>query len=341
MQKLDFLSFCQLINHIAMDYLSIIKEPIRSEIVEFNSYFKEQFKSDIKLLDTALLYVSESVGKMMRPMLLMLVAKSIGEVNKKTFAAAASMELLHTASLLHDDVIDESDKRRGRPSVNVAFNNNIAVLSGDYMFSQSLNCAAETENTSVVSEISSLGKALSKGEILQFQLQQSGEYNEENYLNVISCKTASLFKCCCACAVLTAGYDKELFDRFVEFGENIGICFQIKDDIFDYYKGDVGKPTGSDMREGKITLPALYVLKNSKNPVLLPIKDKLAKGEILDEKEIESLIGISLEEGGVEYALSQIEYYRQCALDALPVGLSQEFYNAFTAYIDYVIKREK
>ena len=328
-------------NPFCMDKLSIIKQPIEQEFVEFNKFFEQQFKSDVNLLNNALFHVCGSVGKMMRPMLVLLIAKSIGEVNEKSFAAAAAMELLHTASLLHDDVIDESDKRRGRPSVNAAFNNNVAVLAGDFLFSQALNNAALTGDCRVVEELSTLGKALSKGEILQFELQQNGKYNEEQYLKVISCKTASLFRCCSACAVYTAAGESELLDNFNEFAHNIGLCFQIKDDIFDYYSNDVGKPTGSDMREGKITLPALYVLEHSNNLVLKSIKAKLESGKILDEKEIESLIAISVEEGGVEYAWDRIEHYRKLALDALPKDLPSGLYSAFMAYIDYVISREK
>lgn len=324
-----------------MNLLSTIKAPIEQEIVAFSSYFKSQFRSDVPLLNSALCYVGESTGKMMRPMLVMLVAKCVSGVNNRVYAAAAAMEMLHTASLLHDDVIDESDKRRGAPSVNVKFNNNVAVLTGDFLFSQSLNNAAVTQNLNVVQELSILGKALSRGEILQIELQQNGLYSEENYLKVISCKTASLFVCSCACAAYTAGAADETVSAFREFGENVGYCFQIKDDIFDYFGDDIGKPTGSDMREGKITLPALYVLRESSNPLLAAVREKLKKAEILDEKDIESLIKISIEEGGIEYANSRIEFYRNRALEALPSGIPDDLRQALVAYIDYTIQRNK
>jgi octaprenyl-diphosphate synthase len=324
-----------------MDLLSTIKTPIEQEIVAFNDYFKSQFKSDVPLLDSALHYVSESAGKLMRPMLVMLVAKCVSDVNDKAFAAASAMEMLHTASLLHDDVLDESDKRRGRPSVNVTFNNNVAVLTGDFLFSQALNNAASTADHRVVHELSVLGKALSRGEILQIELQQNGLYSEDNYLKVIYCKTASLFVCSCACAVYTAGGSEEQRTAFEKFGENVGICFQIKDDIFDYFSGDVGKPTGSDMREGKVTLPALYVMRESSNPLIVPIREKLKNGEMLNDTEIESLIAISVNEGGIQYAESRIEYYRQCALDALPTDIPADLREALIAYLDYTIQRDK
>lgn len=324
-----------------MDYLSIINRPIEQEINDFNGFFKSQLKSDVVLMNDTLSFVSESIGKMMRPTLLLLVAKSIGNVNEKTFAAATSVEMLHTASLLHDDVIDESDKRRGRQSLNTRFNNNVAVLTGDYMFSMALNCTARTGDIRVVDAISVMGRDLPNGEVMQVELQQNGSYSEENYLKVIYYKTASLFVCCCACAVYTAGGSDELVEKFSNYGKYIGLCFQMKDDIFDYYSNDIGKPTGSDMREGKITLPALYVLRTSSNPLLTPIREKLSKGIYLDEKEIESLIEISKEEGGVEYTNQMINRYREMAIESIPADITNEYRNALIAYIDYVISREK
>ena len=321
--------------------LNTITRPIEKEMAMFNSYFESQFKSDLPLLDSALRYVNEGTGKKMRPILLLLVAKYLGNVNIKMLASASAMEMLHTASLLHDDVIDESDKRRGRPSVNVAYNNSIAVLVGDYILSQSLNNAATTRDYRIVEELSILGKALTRGELMQLDLQRNGSYSEENYISVIKYKTASLFVCCCACAVYSADADTEMLERFKKFGENIGICFQIKDDLFDYYSNDVGKPTGSDMREGKITLPALYVLENSNNPMLEPIRAKLTASQFLDENEIGQLIRISIEEGGIVYAENMIERYRSEALALLPEDISDELREALTAYIDYVIKRDK
>ncbi|MBO7279996.1 MAG: polyprenyl synthetase family protein [Bacteroidaceae bacterium] len=324
-----------------MDLLSTIKRPLEQEINDFNDYFRSLLKSDVVLMNDALSFLSDSIGKMMRPMLVMLVAKSTGNVNEKTFAAAAAVEMLHTASLLHDDVIDESDKRRGRPSLNVRFNNNVAVLSGDYLFSMALNCTANTGDLSVIDAISVMGRELPNGEVMQVELQQKGSYSEENYLKVIYYKTASLFVCCSACAVYTAGGSDEYIGKFSNYGKYAGLCFQMKDDIFDYYSNDIGKPTGSDMREGKITLPALYVLRTSQNPLLEPIREKLSKGIYLDEKEIETLIEISKTEGGVEYTNSRINHYRNLAIESIPQEISSEYRNALIAYIDYVITREK
>lgn len=324
-----------------MNRLAVIKSPIENEMSMFDSYFNSQFRSDVKLLDAALQHVKKGTGKKMRPMLIMLVAKCLGEVGLKTYAAAAAMEMLHTASLLHDDVIDESDKRRGRPSLRAAFNNNIAVLTGDFLFSQALNNAAMTKDYRVVEELSILGKTLSRGEIMQVELQRNGSYSEENYLSVIQGKTASLFVCSVVCAAYTMGADEDFVARFRKFGEYVGICFQIKDDIFDYFSSDIGKPTGSDMREGKITIPAIYVLRESNNPLLQPIREKLSSSVILSEDEISALIEISVEEGGIAYAEQMIERYRQMALDALPTDIQPDIRKALVAYIDYVIERDK
>ena len=324
-----------------MDMQTVIKAPIENESTAFNEYFKGQLKSDVALLDAALRHVADGVGKMMRPMLVMLVAKSVGGVNERTYAAASAMELLHTASLVHDDVLDESDKRRGRQSLNVKFNNNVAVLTGDYLLSQSLCNAANTGDCRIVNELANLSKSLAGGEILQLELMRSGEYCEENYLKVIDEKTASLFVCSCVCGTYSAGGSEELAGQFAEFGRYVGRCFQIKDDIFDYYDGDIGKPTGSDMREGKITLPALYVLRESGNPLLVPIREKLSKGVALDENEIESLIRISVEEGGMEYAKNRIDHYRSKAIELLPSGIQSELKDSLLAFLEYAISRTK
>ena len=324
-----------------MDFLSLINKPIEQEIADFNGFFKSQLKSDVMLMNDALSFLSESIGKMMRPTLVLLVAKSIGNLNEKTFSAATAVEMLHTASLLHDDVIDESDKRRGRPSLNTRFNNNVAVLAGDYLFSMALNNTAKTGDIRVVDAISVMGRDLPNGEVLQVELQQNGTYSEENYLKVIYNKTASLFVCCAVCAVYTAGGCDEMVEKFSNYGKYAGLCFQMKDDIFDYYSNDIGKPTGSDMREGKITLPALYILRTSSNTALEPIREKLSKGIYLDEKEIETLIEISKNEGGVEYTNKMIYSYREKAIESIPAEIGEEYRNALVAYIDYVISREK
>lgn len=324
-----------------MDILSAIQHPIKQEFTAFKEYFNAQFSSDIPLLNSAMDSVSGSAGKMMRPILLLLVAKSCGAVSAVTHAAATSLELLHTASLLHDDVVDESPMRRNRPSLNALFNNRVAILTGDYLFSLALKNAAKTKNIEIIEQLSQLGCALSSGEMMQLQAQKTGEFSEANYLNIIKGKTASLFASCAYIGALSAGVSEQQAMAFCNFGELLGICFQIKDDIFDYYEGDIGKPTGSDMREGKITLPALYVLRTSTTPIVATIKEKLATEKDLDEKEIELLIELSKSEGGVQYALDKIEQLRAEALSLLPSDIPQDCHDALVAYLNYVISRDK
>lgn len=329
-------------NYIYMS-LATIQQPIEVEFTAFKEYYATLFRSNIPLLDRALSHVSRSSGKMMRPMLVLLTAKSVaGTVCDCTNYAAAALELLHTASLLHDDVVDESPMRRGLPSLHTLFSNRIAILAGDYVFSSSLQNAALTKNVEIIENLSLLGQSLSKGELLQLQLQQSGGFSEENYIDVVRNKTASLFATCCRFGALSVGADVATVDAFARFGELLGICFQIKDDIFDYYDSDeVGKPTGSDMREGKITLPALYVLNNCDDPFVCGLLAKLNVGYTMSEGEIDTLIRLSKEHGGVEYALKRIEDFRAEALSMIPSSVSGELREALTLYLDFAISRSK
>ena len=323
--------------------LVTIQQPIEVEFSTFKEYYATLFRSNVPLLDRALSHVSSSSGKMMRPMLVLLTAKSIaGSVCECTNYAAAALELLHTASLLHDDVVDESPMRRGLPSLHTLFSNRIAILAGDYVFSSSLQNAALTKNIEIIESLSQLGQSLSKGELLQLQLQQSGGFSEENYINVIRNKTASLFATCCRFGALSVGADATTIEAFTRFGELLGICFQIKDDIFDYYDSvEVGKPTGSDMREGKITLPALYVLNNSDDPLVRGLLAKLNDGYTMGDDEITALIKASKELGGIDYALKRIEDFRSEALNVIPAFVSAELREALTLYLDFAISRNK
>ena len=323
--------------------LATIQQPIEAEFNIFKEYYATLFRSNVPLLDRALAHVSRSSGKMMRPMLVLLTAKSIaGGVGECTNYAAASLELLHTASLLHDDVVDESPMRRGVPSLHTLFSNRIAILAGDYIFSSSLQTAALTKNVDIIGTLAQLGQQLSKGELLQMQLQQSGGFSEENYIEVIRNKTASLFATCCRFGALSVGADAATVDAFSRFGELLGICFQIKDDIFDYFDSEeLGKPTGSDMREGKITLPALYVIKNSGTPFAAEMLAKLSDGYTMGGDEVKTLLQMSRELGGIDYANKRIEDFRAEALASLPVSVPADLREALTQYLDFAISRNK
>ncbi|MBP3614599.1 MAG: polyprenyl synthetase family protein [Bacteroidaceae bacterium] len=325
-----------------MDIKSIIKKPIVEEFEAFRQFYLQQFSSNQSLLDSALKHVASTSGKMMRPMLILLSAKSCGNVNDSAFAAAAALELLHTASLLHDDVVDESNMRRGVSSLNAVYSNRIAILTGDYLLSTSLYNVAQTKNNEIIEGLSQLGRVLSTGEMLQLELQRSGDFSEEKYFDVVRNKTASLFASCGRFGALAAGADVSVVERFDRFGEILGICFQIKDDIFDYYSQDVGKPTGSDIREGKVTLPALYALSHSADENILSIAKKLKNGTVLTEEEIASLIEAAKSVGGIEYSLKRIEEFRTEALALLAsLDIPDDCRAALEAYLEYVISREK
>lgn len=325
-----------------MDIKSIIREPIAREFEEFKQYYLKQFCSSQSLLDSALKHVASTSGKMMRPMLILLAAKSCGNINDSAFAAGAALELLHTASLLHDDVVDESNMRRGVPSLNAVYSNRIAILTGDYLLSTSLYNVAQTKNHEIIEALSQLGRTLSAGEMLQLELQRNGGFCEENYLDVIHNKTASLFASCGRFGALSAGAEVDVVQRFERFGELLGICFQIKDDIFDYYSQDVGKPTGSDIREGKVTLPALYVIANCDDEKVKDIARKLNGGTSLTDEEIALLIEKAKSCGGIDYSLRRIGELRAEALAILDaLDIPEDCRKALAAYLEYAITREK
>ena len=244
-----------------MSRLEQIKEPISTEFEVFKQKFDTSLQSTNPLLSEVINFIKQRRGKMMRPMLTLLMAKLCGEIGNSTYHAAISLELLHTASLVHDDVVDESDKRRGQSSVNAIYDNKVSVLVGDYMLSTSLANAAMTGDIRMVDLVSRLGQMLSEGEIIQLSNTDASDFSEDVYFEIIRKKTAVLFATAAEAGATSAGSTDEMAENARMFGELLGIAFQIKDDIFDYYPSEVlGKPTGNDMREGKLTLPALYVL---------------------------------------------------------------------------------
>ena len=244
-----------------MDKLQQIRLPIVKEFEEFKSLFDASLQSSNPLLSEVLTYIKQRNGKMMRPILTLLMAKLFGEINYSALHAALSLELLHTASLVHDDVVDESDKRRGQSSVNAIYNNKVSVLVGDYMLATSLKHSAMTGSIRIVDLVARLGQNLAEGEIIQLTNINASEFSEEVYYDVIRKKTAALFTASAEAGAVAVNSSDEMVQNARLFGEMIGIAFQIKDDIFDYYSsGEIGKPTGNDMSEGKLTLPALHVL---------------------------------------------------------------------------------
>ena len=324
-----------------MDRSSLIIAPIIGEMEEFKTLFGSTLSSSNLLLQDVIAHIRQKSGKMMRPMLVLLAAKLLGDVRPATLHAAAALELLHTASLVHDDVVDESTERRGQLSVNAVFNNKVAVLTGDYLLATALLQAASTRHLDIIDLISVLGRELAEGELLQLSNVQNLQFSEEVYFEVIRKKTAMLFAACTQAGALSVGADAAKTETLRKFGEYIGLCFQIKDDIFDYYDSkEIGKPTGNDMLEGKLTLPVLYALNSTHDAEATAIALRVKSGKAtLDE--IGRLIAFAKDNGGIEYARQAMRCHRDRALALLDNVSDSDVKTALAAYIDYVVEREK
>lgn len=289
-----------------MDQSQIIKDYLHEELGLFDNYLRESIKSDNPRISGIIDYVFKVNGKRLRPMLVLLTAKACGQIIPETYHGAVTVELLHTATLVHDDVIDKSDMRRGRRSVNAVYDNTKAVLVGDYLLSTSLVESVKTKNLEIVRLISELGQSLSEGELVQFSLAEEIIIDETSYFEVIEKKTASLLSASIAIGAITGGASQETIAGFGRLGGILGICFQIRDDIFDYYKTDVGKPTGNDIREGKVTLPLIYALQNAPDKISDQILQIIRSRDYSDEN-IEIVLDFAKEYHGVEYAYRKIE----------------------------------
>lgn len=323
-----------------MDYLSLIRKPIESDLGDFNALFDRSMSHSDGMLAQALAHIRQKVGKRMRPMLILLTAKNYGEVSGVTQNAAVGLELLHTASLVHDDVVDESCERRGQASVNATYNNKVAVLVGDYLLSTALLHVARTGNQTIVQYLAELGRTLASGEILQLSNIRSQEISEEVYYQVIKQKTAALFEACCSIGALSAGAAAEEIEAAKQFGQNLGIIFQIRDDIFDYFESaDIGKPTGNDMAEGKLTLPVIHALRSTCDPQMMALARKVKEGTV-DAGEIARLVDFTKRNGGIEYAERRMEEFRDSCRDFIDghVGDSR-IKTSLMAYVDFVIDR--
>ncbi len=324
-----------------MDSISLIRTPIEAELADFKNLFDSSLSSSNALLNSVVSHIRQRSGKMMRPILLLLVARLYGAVRPSTLHAAVSLELLHTASLVHDDVVDESTERRGQLSVNAIFNNKVAVLAGDYLLATSLVHAEQTHSHPIIQLVSSLGQDLADGELLQLSNVSNHSFSESVYFDVIRKKTAALFAACTKAAAFSVGMGEEEAEFARLLGEYIGICFQIKDDIFDYFDSkEIGKPTGNDMLEGKLTLPALYVLNKTKDSVAQEIALKVKEGTATSD-EITRLIEYVKENGGIEYAILTMNAYKQKAFDLLASLPDSDVCVALRAYLEYVVDREK
>ena len=324
-----------------MDLLSLIRQPIETELSEFVRIFDESLSHTDGLLSDTLQHIRKRGGKRMRPILTLLMAKNFGEINRTTQYSAVGLELLHTASLVHDDVVDESGERRGQPSVNASFNNKVAVLVGDYILSTALYYVSQTSNTEIITSLAQLGRTLSSGELLQMNNFKDEGISEEVYYQVIDKKTASLFATCAQNGALSVGASAEEAKAAFEFGKAIGMIFQIRDDIFDYFDSkEIGKPTGNDMAEGKLTLPVIFALKNSGYESMYRLARKVKNGTI-NSDEIAVLVDFAKVSGGIDYAEQKMNDISEQARQYIDFHVKQsDIRDALSHYLEFVALRK-
>lgn len=323
-----------------MDNKLWIAKPIEAELEVFNTLYKESVKSDNPRIQEYIDYSFVSSGKKIRPILLLYAAKACGQVNDISYLSAITVELLHMASLIHDDVVDESLLRRGNPSMNAVFDNKISVLVGDYFLSTALIKSVLTGNLQIISDISALGRNLAEGELNQLSLAKKIIIDEDQYFEVIKKKTASLLSICMKTGATSVGASQEQILFFEKLGEYLGICFQIRDDIFDYFSNNVGKPTGNDIREGKVTLPLLYAIKNCADKQVLENVMSIINAADFTDENVNFLLDFAKNNEGIVYAYSQIDIYKAKALNMIEQLPDSDIKKGLTAFVYYIVARE-
>lgn len=323
-----------------MDSLSIIQNRLRKELDAMNDIITMSLATPNPLMNEVVSNFLKKKGKQLRPIMVILSARFFGKVTDDVLYAGAALEMLHNASLIHDDVVDETSTRRGRPTVNNLWGNHIAVLVGDYFVSNALSAGIRTGNINVISSLSALGKELSLGEIDQICNARDHNFDYDSYFSMINKKTASLFRNCVRMGAETAGVQEAVYAPMLEYGEKLGLCFQIKDDIFDYYRSDkIGKPTGNDLREGKVTLPLLYALAEGPREQAEEIRAILRRGD-LSEEEIGRALKFAVESGGIDFAYSRMHDIKIEADSILALYPDSEWKDTFREVFDYIIARD-
>ncbi|NVJ86935.1 MAG: polyprenyl synthetase family protein [Algoriphagus sp.] len=320
--------------------LKQIQVPIASEMVAFEQKFRDFMKSKVKLLDHITNYIVKRKGKQMRPMFVFLTAGICGKINDSTHRGAALIELLHTATLVHDDVVDDANYRRGFFSVNALWKNKIAVLVGDYLLSRGLLLSVDNGDFHLLQIVSNAVKEMSEGELLQSYKARKLDVDESVYYEIIRQKTASLIASCCAVGAASVNADLETVSKMRDFGEKVGMAFQIKDDLFDYGEEEIGKPVGIDIKEKKMTLPLIYALRNSdwleKRRIISLIKNKSE-----DKKAVAQVIDFVKNSGGLEYAKEKMNSFYQEALQLLDSFPESEYKTSLRDLVSYSIERKK
>jgi octaprenyl-diphosphate synthase len=320
--------------------LSEITKPIKDELNQFNELFKQSMKSKVGLVDLVARYIIRQKGKKIRPLLVLLSAKVCGGVNERTYRGAVLVELLHTATLIHDDVVDNADKRRGFWSINALFKNKIAVLMGDYLLSRGLMIAIDGKDYDFLGVITNTVKRMSEGELLQIQKTRKLDIDEETYFRIISDKTASLLETCCQIGALSASENEEYHQAMKSFGKNIGIAFQIRDDVLDYEgkSATIGKPVGGDIKEKKITLPLIYSLNQVPSSDASRIRKIIKNGK--KTEDVKRVIEFVRENNGIDYAADAAKSYSYKALEALKTLPDSQARIALEALVNFVIERK-
>lgn len=320
--------------------LKEIQAPIAHEMVEFEKKFRDSMKSKVLLLDKIMTYIVKRKGKQMRPMFVFLSAGVTGKINDSTYRGAALIELLHTATLVHDDVVDDAHYRRGFFSINALWKNKIAVLVGDYLLSRGLLLSIEYEDHDLLKIVSNAVREMSEGELLQMEKARKLDIDEEIYYDIIRQKTASLIASCCAVGACSSGSDSDTIEKMRLFGEKVGMAFQIKDDLFDYGTAEIGKPLGIDIKEKKMTLPLIYALRNAsaieKKQVIYKIKNQSHK-----TKKVHEVIDFVKNSGGIKYAQQVMEKFYEEALEILQSFSDSTFKNSLNDLVQFTIMREK
>ena len=324
-----------------MSALTGIKKPVETEMAEFERYFGRTMRSDIPLLNIILNYILRRKGKQMRPLLVFLTAKLNGKIVESTYIAATCIELLHTASLVHDDVVDDAHERRGSLSINALWNSKIAVLLGDYLLSSGMHICVEKSRYDMLEIISEAVKSMSEGELLQLQKARKLNIKEEDYYKIIISKTAALLSACTACGARSVSEDLETIQLMKDFGENIGIAFQIRDDILDYEgTGLTGKTVGNDIKEKKITLPLIYALEQSANSKKRHIIN-IVRNKKKTKAEINEVIAFVIDYGGIEYSELKMNQFRDKALAILDSYPDSEVKESLREFVNYTTSRKK
>ncbi|SBV99706.1 polyprenyl synthetase family protein [uncultured Dysgonomonas sp.] len=321
-----------------MDKKLLIAKPVTEELKKFNTYYKDSVFCNNVRIQEIIDYIMKSDGKRIRPILLLLAAKACGEINNTTYNSAITVELLHTASLIHDDVVDESKIRRGMASLNAIYDNKMAVLAGDYFLSTALIKSVLTGNIEIISRVSDLGRDLAEGELNQLSLVKELILDEDEYFQVIRKKTASLMSVCMRIGAMSVDASSEEVERFTKLGEYLGVCFQLRDDIFDYFTDAIGKPTGNDIREGKVTLPLLYAIRNAPEDEKKELLSIIVSYNYTDEN-IHKLISYAKEHGGIEYAYRKMEEYKNRAEEIIATVSYTEVREALEAAVEYIVER--